>query len=124
MKKLLLAPLLILGGLIAKAQTGGYIQYKPLKNTDSQRNDEYDHTSATITTAYYIDQNSDMPVKVRIKIIENNYGIFIVGYKRLTDESFADLTSQPIKVTKIPVNSEMAGLYEYSAYVFLRTIYF
>lgn len=131
--------------LEVEAQTGGYIEYKPARrNPQSSTESRSPSTtpsyevpsraartnpvslfdSATPTYAVYLDNVTDKAVKIKIKIIENKNGLFIVGYKKIVDEYWKDISSLPVKASKVDPYSKLAEHFEYSAYIMAQTIYF
>ena len=127
MRKVLILTLLTFGGLMVKAQTGGVMEYKPIPlDGKTERSDKPSLTSeSSIVDGYYINANSNKPIKVKLKVAETKYGVFVVGCKKLSDYSWADL-SEPIKVSKLLPSNPLAEYFEYKAYVtrLQQTVYF
>jgi phosphoribosyl-dephospho-CoA transferase len=128
MRKVLILTLLILGGLKVNAQTSGVMEYQPipLNGNSNERAEKSLLNSASSIDAYYIDSYTNKPIKIKLKVIENKYGIFIVGCKKLADYSFADLSREPIKASKILPQAPMSEYFEYKAYNtrFQQSVYF
>lgn len=128
MRKSILFAILILGITTAKAQMGGVMEYKPATpiTTNEETSSKTLFNSATAMDAYYIDTYTKKAVKIKIKIVESKYGTFIVGCKKLADVAWADLSSEPIKVSKILPSTPMAEYFEYKAFIarLQQSVYF
>ena len=63
-------------------------------------------------------------MKIKLKVIQNNYGLFVVGYKKLVDEYWTDLSALPLKASKVQMVDKFAGTFEFSAYLLSNRLYF
>lgn len=119
MKKVLILTILFLGGLTAKSQTEGVMEFKPIPlegNSDKSSKSSL-NIESSIIDAYYINSYTNKPVKVKLKIVENKYGMFVIACKKLTDYSWADLSSEPIKTSKLLPSTPMSEYFEYKAFI-------
>ncbi|TCC98040.1 hypothetical protein [Pedobacter psychroterrae] len=129
MKRLLLTAIVMsFTAIIAKSQTEGVMEYKPipLYGEKEAPADKSLTNSATTIDAYYLNTYTNKPVKVKLKVVENKYGVFIIGCKRLTDYHWADLSSEPIKTSTLLPTNPLAEYFERKAFIsrLQQTIYF
>lgn len=75
------------------------------------------NAESSIIDAYYINRYTNKPVKVKLKIVENKYGMFVVACKKLADYSWADLSSEPIKTSKLLPSTPMSEYFEYKTFI-------
>ena len=118
---------LILGAFTAKSQTGGVMEYKPIPLEGASDNpSRSSKTESSLVDAYYVNSYTNKPIKVKLKIVETKYGVFVVATKRLTDMSWSDQSAEPIKSSKLLQSDSMAEYFEYKAYISRigQTVYF
>lgn len=116
LNKTLLITLLVTVGLQAKAQ---FMRYEPTPVVPQRPT--YNSPPPTTTNAQTIDAYSISPqnkaiTKVKLKIVETQYSILIAGYKKLTDQSWTELTL-PLQATQVYSGSDMSKYFEHEVYI-------
>ena len=142
----MLLSLLFFTAFLSKAQSGGYIEYRPAQRPVSggdlilpdfsistpnlprtpppTTRSKSLLSSAILIDAYYFDIHADKPVKIKLKVIENDYGVFIVGHRKIADEYWNDISSTPLKASKLSTQNKLSEYFEFSTYLNTRTVYF
>lgn len=101
-------------GLIAKAQ---FMVYEPLPLPNQPQEKKESTKENSVINAYAFSNNSNAPIKVKLKIATTRYGINVVAYKKLTDETWMELGNFPYQAGKVSKYSEMAEYFEYEVYI-------
>lgn len=126
MKKLFLTAIIACSiTMVAKSQTGGIMEYKPLTPYSNNSSSRIEDASASILDAYYLDGVNNRPVKIKVKAVVNKYGAFIVACKRLTDDNWYSF-SEPRQARKLLRSSSLADYFEFQVFlpIYQKTIYF
>ncbi|SEA76794.1 hypothetical protein [Pedobacter hartonius] len=128
MKRSLILLLLVLGAITAKSQTGGIMEYKalPVEGAEETQTNSSLKSEGSLVDAYYLNSYTKKPIKIRLKIVENRYGVFIIASKKLTDSSWSDQSGEPVKPSKLIDSDPMAEYFEYKAFISRlgQTVYF
>jgi len=111
-KKLLIVSLITLGGIKAKAQ---YIHYDPIgPAAPSQTPAE---TNIQTVTGYTVDNYTQQVQKIKLKLVQVQRTVIIVGVKELASQYWTDFTVNRPVAQKLNSYDALSDQFEYKVYV-------
>ncbi|WP_017259925.1 hypothetical protein [Pedobacter arcticus] len=102
--------------VVSYASKAQFMEYEPLPLPNQNSQPKENKAEVTIVNAYILN-GENQPIKVKLKVTQSRYGIYVKAFKRLTDEYWLEYGNLSHQASKVYSGSELSKYFEYEVYI-------